>query len=156
MQCDLSKMMMLSISTLEVRLYQKNCVRFRKKMMDRLLQANELSFHSSSFLRYVTSGSGKKVSLKFKKCVISNKSILNGRPGRYRKSQMNTKKNKKTSHTQPERDHTAIEVSPKSSSGAISSEDVPANSRTRKNGPKMKKHRSLHDLHVPPRKSMTR
>ena len=36
------------------------------------------------------------------------------------------------------------------------SEDVPANSRTRRMAQKMKKLRSLHSLHVPPRKPKTR
>ena len=44
------------------------------------------------FLIDGTSGSRNKISLKFKKCAISNKSIQNGGPGRCRKSQRNTKK----------------------------------------------------------------
>ena len=51
---------------------------------------------------YVTSGSENKISLKFKKCAILNKSIQNGQPGRYRKTQRNTKERKKDPPTQPE------------------------------------------------------
>ena len=66
----------------------------------------------------VTSSSRNKTSLNFKKFAISNRTIQNGRPGRYRKSKRNTKK-KPTKHPQPEREHPAIEVSPKSPCGAI-------------------------------------
>ena len=58
-------------------------------------------------------------------------------------------------HTQPEREHPAIEVSPKSPCGAIPSEDVPATSRTRRMAQEMEKLRSLHILHVPPSRSKT-
>ena len=50
----------------------------------------------------------------------------------------------------------ATEVAPKLPCGAIPSEDVPANRRTRRIAQKMKKLRSLHSLHVPPCKSKTR
>ena len=65
-------------------------------------------------------------------------------------------KTKKTEHPQPERDHPDIEVSPKLPCGTDPSQDVPANNKTRRMAQEIKKLRSLHILHVPPRKSKTR
>ena len=65
-------------------------------------------------------------------------------------------KEPKTPHLLPDREHPAIEVSPKSPCGAFPLEDVPANSRTQKMAQKMKKVRCLHSLHVPPRECKTR
>ena len=101
--------------------------------------------------RNVTSGSRNKISLKFKKCAISNMSIQNGGPGRYRKSQRNTKKTPPPTAQERTLRHRSIP-----GIAVESPEDVPANSRTRGMAQKMKKLRSLHSLHVPPRKSKTR
>ena len=49
---------------------------------------------------HVTSGSRNKISLK---CAITNKSIQNGRPGRYRKLQRNKRKPTTHPHPQPEK-----------------------------------------------------
>ena len=44
----------------------------------------------------VLSGSRNKISLKIKKCAISNKSIQNGQPGRHRKTRKKQKKEHRT------------------------------------------------------------
>ena len=65
------------------------------------LHLNFLFFGRSMKLRYtdtVTSGSRNKISLKFKKCAISNKSIQNGQHGRFRKTKKKQKKAQRTPH----------------------------------------------------------
>ena len=57
-------------------------------------------------------------------------------------------KKQKDTPTQPEREHPAIEVSPKSPCGAVSLGRRPSYQRNPKNGPRDEE-RSLHILHVP-------
>ena len=66
---------------------------------------------------------------------------------------------KRTKNTHPVRERTPHHRSiPEINRRVVPSpsEDVPANSRTRRMAQEMKKLRSLHILHVPPRESKTR
>ena len=102
----------------------------------------------------VTSGSRNKISLKFKNA-ISNRTFQNGRPGRYRKLKRNTKKTTKHAHPQARERTPRHRSFPEITAVPAPSEDVLANSRTRKTAQQMTKLRSLHILHVSPRKSKT-
>ena len=64
-------------------------------------KGNRIGYPFGSFSPLVTSGSRKKISLKFKKCGVSNKSIQNGRPGRYRKTKQKQKKAHRTPPPDP-------------------------------------------------------
>ena len=108
---------------------------------------------------HVTSGSRNRISLKFKTCAISNKSIQNGRPGRYRKTKKKLKKAQRTPPPHPDVQKTSRKE-PQKKQKAENSSVVP--SQPNKCLGRLEKdvqpinglHRELQNPHERPRKTL--